>query len=537
MKVELREYLEKQGLQRSASAGEAWKFYGDLDDSKRSEAHAIRTGAQPANSEGVSATTGVTGSQEATRAAEQAVVAERKRVESIRSIFDGDCPELMQRAVSEGWTAEESATRLLAEIKRNRSDFVGGNGPAIHDAAGKLNKDSLRAAMVARNVSLDSPVFESQSARGFNIPDFLRKDINSPERQQAMEHAHQFSGMSMVDLCRASLELEGHRAPYNRDELIRSAFEKGTLEPYFSTNINTRVLMGYAEQDDTTVPWTSEVEFADFRDNDMITPGKTGALTKHARGKVADSMDRGAEVEPMRIARYSGKWHIDEIDIINNRFGSGDMGMPEDMGRSARQLRPDLVYSILLANANLKFSGQALFNAECNNDNTGAPLTIENLEAAITAMSNIRQRNRPLNIMPRYLIVPPSLKFEAMRITRSGVVDARQPAAGGLVGTSNVIASDNPPMVIADTRLDVGGVVDPDTETAYAGSSSQWFLAARPGESGAKTVTVAYLSGRNRAPMIRPFTMSQGKWGLGWDINHDIGAKALGHIGLQRNNA
>ena len=79
-----------------------------------------------------------------------------------------------------------------------------------------------------------------------------------------------------------------------------------------------------------------------------------------------------------------------------------------------------------------------------------------------------------------------------------------------------------------DNSIGVAGVTDPTNDTARAGSATNWFLASRPN----RTLIVAYLAGSGRGPQIRPYTLSQGQWGVGWDIKMDIGAKALGYRGL-----
>ena len=286
--------------------------------------------------------------------------------------------------------------------------------------------------------------------------------------------------------------------------------------------------------------WTNTIEVADYKQNDMTTMGKMGGLTKHARGKTADSMDFGAETEPLRIARYSGQFCLDDIDIINNRIGNPTQDSPEEMGRSAAQLRPNLVYAVLLANASLVKDGFPLFDAaNCNNDFTGAgsALNIASLEAAITAMADQRQRGRPLNLMAKYLLVPPALRFHAQRILSSAIVaDTTQPTTDGLQGRSNVLTGAGI-TVISDSRLGAAGTVDPNTEAQIDGNDKQWFLTASPGVSGAKTVTVAYRSGTGRAPNVRSYALSKGQWGIGWDINHSLGAKALDHLALQRHGS
>ena len=53
----------------------------------------------------------------------------------------------------------------------------------------------------------------------------------------------------------------------------------------------------------------------------------------------------------------------------------------------------------------------------------------------------------------------------------------------------------------------------------------------------AKTIEVAYRRGTGRAPQVRSFTLDKGKWGMGWDINMDIGAKAMDWHGMRKTTA
>jgi hypothetical protein len=51
---------------------------------------------------------------------------------------------------------------------------------------------------------------------------------------------------------------------------------------------------------------------------------------------------------------------------------------------------------------------------------------------------------------------------------------------------------------------------------------------------GKRGVKVAYRRGTNRQPVMRSFTLDRGAWGLGWDINHDIGVAAIDYRGLHK---
>jgi len=66
-------------------------------------------------------------------------------------------------------------------------------------------------------------------------------------------------------------------------------------------------------------------------------------------------------------------------------------------------------------------------------------------------------------------------------------------------------------------------VTDPRSGSARTGLDTNWFLT-----SGAdRGLRVAYRRGTGRQPALRSFTLDRGQWGLGWDINMDIGAAFL----------
>ena len=555
MKKELREYLLTIGLRSAATDKKAWVFYRSLKGDQNTRAREIRGTRQTTggggNGDGDGGTPGdgndpsdPAASGEGTRSQqnaqshgvspEQAVANERSRVAQLRSLFNDDQPELLRRAIDEGWEESRAANELLSVIRNARSQSV---GAAIHSRGGNANTDVLQAALLLRaGVALDNRSFgNTNSARAMNLPAWMRQDINSDERQQIMDDAHSLGPMSMVDMCRHSLIAAGHQVPVNRDDMIRAAFETRSLEPIYTTNVNARLLASYSEARDTTEGWTMSIDFDDFKENELATMGKMGRLTRHGRGKTADLMDRDAEMEPMKIFRYSGQYQLDEIDIINNRLGNPESDSPEEMGRSAKQTEIDLVYSVLLGNSNLVKDGTALFAAAEGNDFTGAGSVLEvlALETAITAMMDQRQRGRSLNLEPAFLLVPPKLKFHALRILNSATLLNLAAGVTNLTGSANVVSNEQV-QVVADSRLGIKGVFDPFSETQIDGNDAQWFLTAAPGVGGAKTVAKGYRTGTGRMPQVRPFQMSRGTWGIGWDIAHDVGAKAVDRLGMQR---
>jgi phage major head subunit gpT-like protein len=98
-----------------------------------------------------------------------------------------------------------------------------------------------------------------------------------------------------------------------------------------------------------------------------------------------------------------GQFVVDQIDIINDSMGAMS-DTPQKFGLAAARLRPDLVYSILLANANLDATARALFNSTDGNTASGA-LASGALESAISSMKKQRENSVNLNVTPTHLIV------------------------------------------------------------------------------------------------------------------------------------
>jgi hypothetical protein len=558
----LRAYLESLGLRNDADEAAAWTFYRNLTGDNQTRANALLGNSQPPAS---SAPAGQAGNPSpvstdgqrqvsppspaplvptgtpapmADQIRAEAAINERRRIARINELGQGVSQEIITRAIEDGMDEARFAPLFLQSIRDQRSPAAGrGGSPAIHSRshAGDCDLAAMQAALLVRTgCPLDRPGFSDIRVRAFGqLPDWMRQDINHADRQRAMEYGHRYASMSLIDVCREAVRIDGGRVTHDRDEMIRTAISGGSLTAIFSTNINAELLASYVETPDSTQGWVAETDVENFLSHERASMGKFGGLTKHKRGGEADHLDTSDSKEASKIARYSGQWVIDEMDIIDNRFGAIDQLAPADMGQLAAALRPDLIYAILLANAALDADGVALFHATHANTNT-LTFGATQVETAVAAMAKQRIRKRAININPRYLITPQDLRFGSdIVMTSAQRFDGFSNTTAG--GTENPLAKLGITR-LSDDRLGVAGVVDPDTGTSYAGSATIWILAARPGENGAKTLVVKYRLGTGRMPQMRQFTLDRGQWGLGWDIAHDIGADADDYRGLYRGN-
>lgn len=460
-----------------------------------------------------------------------AIAAERERIAAIRKAAGDDVPEeIVQRSITEGWDTAKYTAVFLDHVREKYRAPAG----IVRDQERDCTKNVLTTALLIRTGNFDLN----------RVPEQERKIA-----ERLAGQAERFSGYSLMEMVRECARIDNAKDPENNADpagnssFIRAAVSGSTLSYVFTQSMQARLLAAYQETEDTTV-WCSEEEVPNFKTNDIITPGSVTRMKKLPRGGTAEHGQTDDTREQYKIARYAQQMVIDDQDIIDENLGFFQ-GLPAEHGQSARNLRPDLVYALLLSNPTIAATGGALFNAtaqtwksagHANLATTGSSaLSSDSLKAAITAMGKIVKFDptggvRQLNIKPRFLLVPSDLTFKARELLQStGIVIAGTAGSVTERGTMNTLNGLGIQLIV-DNRINVSGVIDPATETAYAGSATNWFLASEPG----RTVRVGYLAGTGRAPQVRRFVLDRGQWGIGWDIVLDIGVKAIDHKGLYK---
>jgi hypothetical protein len=475
---------------------------------------------------------------------------ERERVARIRDLGQGLPARLVDRAINDGWTADRFAVAALQRLQR-RSNAApprqSGDGvnraPAGHVARSGATVDALQAAVLLRaGVQLDNPAFATEQGRTMLeragvawLPRFnseLESNGNS-DLESIVETGRRFQRDPASRTCERILEINSRRAvPSDTEEIVQRAFSNPFMPRVFGALVSAGVVAGYMEYADSTEGWTSETEWADFRQNQPIGIDANQGLRLHTRNTTAKDVDFADYGEAYSVARYSGKFQLDDQDIIDDVAGFNAQIFVQ-MGRMAGRLRPDLIYAILLTNANLT-DGVPLFHSSRGNALTANPLGIAGVVAAEAAMATrtvTSKAGRPtaLNLMAGHLIVPRALRATGKQIANSTLI-----VSGNTTDRGNLNPHDGEYSLHSDARLDIG-VNDPRTEQTVTGSASTWYAAER---EGSQTIQVGYRRGTGKAPVmrVRPLT-GPGQFGIGWDMVLDIGAGVITPRGLVRNVA
>jgi hypothetical protein len=336
-----------------------------------------------------------------------------------------------------------------------------------------MRTEQFRSAMHAarRDAQADWVV---DSMRGLATNGNISDDASA----RAFDRAYSMRSMSMIDICAAALEVEGvNYNRYDREEILHRSFSTASLNAVFTTNFNAKMMEGFMGIEDTTRGWTSENDMPNFLTAERITGHKFSRLKKVDRNQEIQDATVEAVYESYKLARYAERFAVDEMDIIDDRFGMFNMA-PDDMGEAAGELRPDLVYAILLTNPTMGQDSVALFDtAHGNYTASGAALGSSTLAARKSAMKTQTSNGRLCNIQPRHLIVPETVSHTADVLV--GSAERRNTTSSTEYGTKNWAQGQF--NVVSEPRLDAG-LVDPSNDTTVAGQAGSWFLAADRGK-------------------------------------------------------
>jgi len=432
--------------------------------------------------------------------------AEVERVAKVRGVCRGEFPEIEAQAIAERWDEAKTGAEVLAAVRKRMDSGVG--SPAVHVKGGDIERSLIVDAMRVRAGAGD---------------DIVREDKTKGEERA--NRADEFRHLSLLDVCRHALRIEGKDVPHREDEMLRAAASTITLPQILGAVANKFMMKGYTMASATWRAWCSTGSVRDFKANTGVRLTDVGDLEEvgFANGEIKDGK-LSEEYEQFTLARYAKKVIISEVHLIND-----DLGMlskvPQGMGDRAASLISKLVYTHLLANAVLA-DGVALFDASTyKNYQTGSTYA---LSAGATALrkalelfrKQVNSDGEPLDINPAVLLCSPENEEYARALLKS-ITLAEGTTAG--LATANIWGSLGIAPVI-ESRL---------SNSNYTGySTTGWYLIGNPNQ--VDTVQVSFRNGQ-QAPRLEYFNQSQmgiDSIAVGYRVIQDAVAKALDFRGM-----
>lgn len=313
--------------------------------------------------------------------------------------------------------------------------------------------------------------------------------------KNASDGARELASMSLVDMAKRSVELSGKSTIHmNKQQILAEAFSHTTADfsQVLSNTAGKALRDAYEEANESHMIWTGEAEVPDFKDQSLVQLSEAPDLEKVAEGaeyKHGSFSDAGMTFS---IEKYGKIFTMTYEAMINDDLQAFTR-LPRMFGVSARRKECDLVYATLTSNPKLA-DNKALFHVDHKNIYTAAGLSVSSLSGVRAMMRKQRglSSKAPLNLQPRYLIVPAVMESLAEQLLASMVDPSKNNDTPNLQFIRSL-------ELVVDSRLDEV-------------SETDWYVAASPNQ--VDTITRAYLAGA-----ARPYYETREGWEVdGWAV-------------------
>jgi hypothetical protein len=387
---------------------------------------------------------------------------ERERVQGIiEGCLSARMPQSLQkRLIDDGTSLVEAQAIILRELRGRSGEERGPQSGAVADI--RVGQDPfvhVRAGIVNALQHRIAPSF-------FKLEDVGRE----------------YRAMSMMDVAKAYLNARGVRTTMMpRLEIAGLALGLDYRAGYHTTSDFALLLAdvarktlraAYAEVPQTFLPIAMRTTLSDFKPSRRLQLGNAPNLElvkehgEFTRGTIGEAR------ETMQLDTYGRVFAITRQALINDDTDAFSR-VPTAFGRSARKKESDIVWSQITSNPTMG-DNNALFSAAHGNLQTdGDVISVASLSRARLAMRLQQDLDGDtfVEVVPRYLIVPPSLETVAEQIV-APLIGAQT------ITTQNIFAG----------KLTV--IVEPRLE---ANSSQAWYLAAA--KEQIPVLEYAYLEG------------------------------------------
>ena len=425
-----------------------------------------------------------------------AIAAERQRTADIttavRAARLGD--DFAQKMINDGTTIEKARELIIAEFaKQDPNTQTRSAQRVIITGDGDVKtRNAIEAALLLR-----------ADEKAFAI------DQQTTEGRDLASRAREFRADSLLDIARNMLEDRGERVRgLSKDEIVTSALSTTDYPLLLGSVVNRILRRAYQAPAQTWRPLSRQMNATDFRTMTAIQAGGNIKLEEVNEGGEFKSGKMAEGKETWKVKTYGKIVSITRQAIINDDL-NGFARLSELFGQAAANLEADIVWGLIINNTTMN-DGKALFHADHSNlkASGGAKPSLTTLSAGRLAFrKQTGLAGESLNLMPKYLIVPPELETVAEQIIATGYMPTSQ-------DNINVLARSVTPIV--EARL-----TDADA----------WYLACDPAQID--MIVHSYLDGQEGM-------FTETRYGFEVDgvqikVRKDFGAGLLDYRGMYKN--
>ena len=408
------------------------------------------------------------------------------RVDGIAAAL-ADHPETCAEAIRAGWSVAQ-AQSVAAALKKAESNVP----PAVANINAGAEAESARRVL-----------------RGALE---LRAGI-APERtgltDRELEAADKQRSLSLRDFLGEAMRLEGRPVANLRSRAdIEAAFSTAAIPALLSDVANKRVKQEFEAAAPRAPRLCTASDLNDYKKTSVVNLLVAGELPVLHDGQEIPNGKLTESAGENRVRSHAMIITVGHEAIVNDDLGEL-LKIPQLMGRNAAaQLDRDF-FAGLVANPAMG-DGQNLFSAAHKNQLTGATsaLSVAALnKARALLLKQTDAAGNPLNLRPRYLVVPPELYGLAEQIAYGDTLTVST-AQDAPAGTYNPIRGWDLQVVAA----------------AELSDAKAWYLLTDPARGA--TFDIAYLRGQ-QTPIVERDSAPFNYRGLAFRCFFDYGIAAL----------
>ena len=306
--------------------------------------------------------------------------------------------------------------------------------------------------------------------------------------QVKRDYNNEFSTMTMMELCRCSLDINHtNYSGLDRNKIVSVALQPGSDFPGILENIAAKeALRGYGETPEAYTRLARIGNLPDFKISSRAGLGHAPSLIANAELQEVETIELADRKQGIQLATYAGRAGLSRQAIVNddlNEFGR----ILANLGRASRRTVGDQFAAVFTTASGLGQTldedSKAIFHADHNNTGTGgvpATATFDEFRVKMGTQSDVGGVAQNLNIEPRFIYCLKAKEGACNVVATS----EREVLAAKTATTPNTEFGRWE--IVADSRLD-------------AASAVKYYALADPNRTD--TVEVAFLDGRDE-PMI-----------------------------------
>lgn len=425
-----------------------------------------------------------------------------KELEKIKELkqIAAEYPDILEKAIKFDWTKEqtEETVKTIQNFKKQHDATMGN---IIVHSGHDVNEKTLEAAL-----SLSAGIEK----------DTIAKDCGAQELEFAEKNLRGFGIRDLFITCaeKNSSYVSGSFS----NETIRAGYSTAKIPGILSNVANKRAIQAFNMQESIAEKVCSAGDLNDFKVSERYRLNEVGDLDVVPDGGEIKSGVLTEDRATNQLKTYGKLFTLTRQMIYNDDLGEF-LKIPVAMGMKAKKKIDQVFFTRLLENP-AQGDTENLFSTAHKNYMNGADsaLSVESLEKLIGMfMDQTDSAGDPIDVSPKYLIVPTALYALAQRLTMSQYLIGTTTKA---VPALNVLSNYNI-QVIASPYL---------SNTKYTNASATGFyLFADPAQ--VDTFEIGYFRG-NRTPIVEQGETDFNTLGTAFRVYFDFGIREQDFRGM-----